>query len=205
MLEDREKLNRIEDMKNRLFGKSYKTEIEHRNIIRHGEYKNIPDSWRKEEESDFMRGFSTPTPLFKKFFIFSVVFFILALAYASYNFFAGGNTVSNENIEISVLGNTFTAGGEELSLQIDVANKNNSPLELVDLVMEYPKSSSANLSENTEHFRQSLGTIPIGATRSENVKVVLFGEYPPNKNFFGVSSGGLERDFCKGQTIQCQY
>ena len=176
MLEDREKLNRIEDMKSRLFGRSYKTEIEHRNIIRHAEPKSVPDSWRKDEEQSFIKEFSTKTSLFKKFFVFSVVFFILALAYASYNFFAGGNTVSTDNIEISVLGNTFTAGGEELSLQIDIANKNNTSLDLVDLVMEYPKSSSTGLAENTEHFRQSLGTIPAGAIRSENVKVTLFGE-----------------------------
>ncbi|OGI86109.1 hypothetical protein A3A01_01655 [Candidatus Nomurabacteria bacterium RIFCSPLOWO2_01_FULL_39_17] len=176
MLEDREKLNRIEDMKSRLFGRSYKTEIEHRNIIRHTEPKSVPDSWRKDEEQSFIKEFSTRTSLFKKFFIFSVVFFILALAYASYNFFAGGNTVSTDNIEISVLGNTFTAGGEELPLQIDIANKNNTPLDLVDLVVEYPKSSATGLSENTERLRQSLGTIPAGAVRSENVKVTLFGK-----------------------------
>jgi hypothetical protein len=42
--------------------------------------------------------------------------------------------------------------------------------------MEYPKGSSGDLSSNTTTFRESLGTIPAGAVRNENLKVVLFGE-----------------------------
>src|SRR3989344_5017745 len=45
--------------------------------------------------------------------------------------------------------------------------------------MEYPKSSSsseADLYVGTERSRVSLGTIPAGVIRNENLKVVLFGE-----------------------------
>ena len=91
-------------------------------------------------------------------------------------FFSGGNTVSNDNIDISIIGNTFTAGGEDLPLVIEITNRNNSSLDLVDLVVEYPKSSSASSSDDTERMRESLGTIPAGGIRSENLKVVLFGE-----------------------------
>jgi hypothetical protein len=177
MLEDREKLHKIEDMKSKLFSKNYKTEIEHRTIFRHQDTEDVPDSWvTVENEPIFGKKFFTRTSLFKKFFIFSIVFLILALVYASYTFFVGGNTVSNNNIDISVLGNTFAAGGEELPLVINITNRNSSPLDLVDLVMEYPKSSSGDLLQDTERFRQSLGTIPAGAIRSENVKVILFGQ-----------------------------
>jgi hypothetical protein len=91
-------------------------------------------------------------------------------------FFAGGNTVSNDNIDITVLGNTFTAGGEELPLQIEVTNKNTAALELADLLVEYPKSSSGDLTGETERLRESLGTIPSGGIKNDNVKVTLFGE-----------------------------
>jgi len=43
------------------------------------------------------------TSMFKKFFIFSIVLFVLALGFAFYTFFIGGNSVSNNNIEISVI------------------------------------------------------------------------------------------------------
>ncbi len=46
----------------------------------------------------------------------------------------------------------------------------------MDLVIEYPKSSVGDLLQDTERLRQSLGIIPAGTVRNENIKVVLFGE-----------------------------
>jgi hypothetical protein len=59
---------------------------------------------------------------------------------------------------------------------LEIANKNNSDLLLVDLVIEYPKNSSGDLTKDTERIRESLGTISAGGIRSENMKVVIFGE-----------------------------
>ena len=172
------KPNRLEDLKSKLFSKSYQNKIEHRDVFSSLLKNEISDSWQTKEkvESSIKGKFFMKTSKFKKFFIFSIIFFVLTLGYAAYVFFAGGNTVSNNNIDISILGNNFTAGGEELSLIIGVVNRNNVALDLVDLVLEYPKGSAVDLSSETEHFRISLGTIPTGAVRNENLKVVLFGE-----------------------------
>src|SRR3989344_4569118 len=176
-MSDGEKLNKIEELKSKLFSKNYQTKIEHRDTFSHIPSKDVPESWRGEKDGlNFAERLFMKTSVFKKFFVFSVVFFVLALGYASYMFFGKGNTVSNENIDIAILGNTFTAGGDELSLIVEITNKNNLPLELVDLVVEYPKGSADNLLQDTERFRESLGAIPAGAVRSENVKLVLFGE-----------------------------
>jgi len=185
-----DKLNRIEELKTKLFSKNYQTKIEHRDSFTHLHKKDIPESWESganinNESSFYQEQFFLKTSLFKNFFVFSLIFFVLTLGYASYVFFAGGNVVSNDNIDISVLGNNFTAGGEELSFIVGVTNKNSSPLELVDLVMEYPKGSgvgNANSSLGVERTRQSLGTIPAGAVHNENIKVVLFGEQGSVKN-----------------------
>ena len=80
-------------------------------------------------------------------------------------FFSKSNAVSNDNIDISVLSNAFTAGGEDYPLLLEIANRNNSPLDLVDLVVEYPKSSQVGLSQDNEHLRISLGTIPAGGIK----------------------------------------
>ncbi len=174
---DRNKLNRIEELKGKLFSKNYQTKIEHRDSFTHSDMKSVPDSWETEEPAtDPEENFFMRTSIFKKLFIFSVSFFILALGYAAYVFLAGGNTVSNDNIDISILGNAFTAGGEELSLVVGITNRNKSPLDLADLIVEYPKSSSNTLSDQIERLRESLGTIPAGAVRNENIKLVLFGE-----------------------------
>jgi len=176
--DDRNKLNRLEELKGKLFSKNYQTKIEHRDGFSHLRRHDVLDSWKTKEkmESDSEEKFFMKTSRFKKFFMFSVIFFVLTLGYATYVFFVGNNTVSNDNIDISILGNNFIAGGEELSLIVGITNRNNSPLDLVDLIMEYPKGSETDLSSNIEHFRESLGTIPAGAVRNENLKVVLFGE-----------------------------
>jgi len=174
--EKSEKLNRIEELKSKLFSKNFPAKTEHRDSFTPPKRLDVPDSWVKSGIAPgSLEKFFTRASVFKKFFLFSVIFFILALGYASYMFFAGGNTVSANNIDISVLGNTFTAGGEELPLMIEITNRNKSALELVDLLVEYPKSSG-DFSQNTERLRQSLGTISAGSVRSENIKVVLFGE-----------------------------
>jgi hypothetical protein len=176
--DDRNKLNRLEELKSKLFSKNYKDKTDHRDGFSRPQYEEVLDSWKNTEEAGVnpAEKFFMKTSLFKKFFIFSVVFFVLTLGYGAYMFFAGGNTVSNDNIDISVLGNNFTAGGEELPLIVGITNRNNSALDLVDLVMEYGKGSDADLTSNPENFRESLGTIPAGAVRNENLKLVLFGE-----------------------------
>ncbi len=183
-LNDGNKLNRIEELKSKLSSRNYQTRIEHRDRFSHADKTDIPDVWEdgqknKTDSFDFQDKFFMKTSIFKNFFIFSSIFFVLTILYASYVFFAGGNTVSNDNIDISMLGNNFTAGGEELSLVVGVTNRNNSSLDLADLIIEYPKSSSTgnvDSSAGMERNRISLGTIPAGAVRNENIKVVLFGE-----------------------------
>ncbi|MBI3888427.1 hypothetical protein HY311_01390 [Candidatus Nomurabacteria bacterium] len=177
-LDDRNKLNRLEELKERLFSSNYKTKIEHRDEYSRLRRDEVSDSWgdKQKPEPDTEDNFFMKTSRFKKFFIFSIVFFGLTCLYAAYVFFAGGNTVSNNNIDISILGNNFTAGGEELPLIVGITNKNSSPLELADLIMEYPKGTSADLSTDTQTSRTSLGVIPAGAVRNENLKVTLFGE-----------------------------
>ena len=175
-INDRNKLNRLEDMKNKLFSKNYRTKIEYRDGFSVLPKKEVMDSWKNEKkESEDKENFFTKTSIFKKFFIFSIIFFVLALGYAGYVFFAGGNTVSSDNIDISILGNNFTAGGESLPLIVGITNRNSSPLELADLVMEYPKGSTGDLSSDTETSRVSLGTIPAGSVLNENLSVTLFG------------------------------
>jgi hypothetical protein len=180
-LGDNNKLNRIEELKSKLFSKNFQTKVEHRDNFTHGRNSDVPDSWEDGMKGriDLGEKFFMQTSVFKNFFIISVIFFTLAIFYASYVIFFGGNTVSKDNIEISILGNNFTAGGEDLSLIIGVTNKNSLPLDLVDLVIEYPKNSlnsDTETSPQTERSRVSLGTIPAGAVRNENIKIILFGE-----------------------------
>ncbi len=177
MSPDEEKLNNIERLKGKLFSNDYETKIEYRDHFSDAKKKSIPLAWTEKAKGAVANNtFFTKTSVFKKIFVGSIAFFVLALGYVSFQFFFGGNTVSNENITISIFGNTFTDGGEDLPLQIQIVNKNNTDLDLVDLVVEYPKSSVGDLTEGTERLRESIGTIPAGAIHNENVNVILYGE-----------------------------
>jgi len=197
-----DKLDKIEELKTKLFNKNYQVKPEYRVGYTFRRQKDVPDSWEEKNENS-KKDFFLKTSMFKKFFIFSIIIFVLAMGYALYTFFVGTNSVSNNNIEISVLGNAFAPGGEELPLQVEIVNKNASPLELADLVVEYPKGSSSGnttvvpdnsgwattanstdttspvsvaVSQDTDTLRTSIGTIPAGGIQDENVKVILFGE-----------------------------
>jgi hypothetical protein len=175
---EKDALNRLEELKRRLASNSYKTKIESYDNYSPLHHAHIPESWHENEVTVTAKEPSMKPSIFKKFFVFSLIFFVCASLYVAYQFLKGGNTVSNENITIAILGNTFTAGGENLPLQIEVTNKNNAALELVDLVVEYPNGSRS--SDGTEsdvtRLRTSVGTIPAGGVRSETMNIVLFGE-----------------------------
>ena len=99
--EDKNKLNRLEELKSKLFNKGFRGKTEHRDTFSRPSKKDVMDSWQAKEKSDsgaIGEQFLMQTSTFKKFFIFSIVFFVAALSYASYVFFAGGNTVSNETL-----------------------------------------------------------------------------------------------------------
>lgn len=181
-MQDDTKPHKLEDLKNKLFSKNYRPHAEHRDEFSRGFSSGVPDSWQPAGESDHWENkFFMKTSLFKKIFIVSLAFFVLAVGYAFYVFFAGSNTVSNENIEITVKGNNFAAGGEELELIVGIVNRNSTPLELADLVVEYPRGTATGLGSNMERRRESLGTIPAGSSRNENLKLILFGEQGSQK------------------------
>jgi len=120
------------------------------------------------------------TPFFKKFFIGSLIFFVLAISFGLIRFFGGGNTVSSNNISIDVFGNAFAEGGEELPLDVSITNKNSVPLEYTDLIIEYPKGASVD--SEIERKRITIGTIGPSLSVTERIPLVLYGEQGSIKN-----------------------
>jgi len=114
----------------------------------------------------------------KKVFVFSVLFFVLASAIAAFVFFGGMNIVSSKNVDIKVVGPVSIGGGQEVSLDINVINNNNTNLESVSLLIEYPEGTRniADISKEISNERFALGQIKSGDDYNQNIKVVFFGE-----------------------------
>lgn len=177
--------NRIEDIKRRLYDpKDTGVDRRHEGVLHPQNFKAS-----KEWAPEVAPGDNTTTSMkkqkgsfFKKFFITAVVFFVCAIGFAVYMYSSGGVSVSNDNIDITVLGNAFTKGGDELPLQIEITNRNNANLELVDLLIEYPRGASDTASDVLRLPRETIGTIKKGQSVTRNVKVSLFGDEKSIRN-----------------------
>ncbi len=181
---------RIEGLKKKLFSNSGINEIvapKRSKLQRHSVLVN--SSWDEEVENqnpvvsnvhkDSDRG-----PFIKKVLLGAFVLFLCASAFAAYTFITGTNYISNNNINILLLGPVTTPAGEELSLDVDITNNNSSDLLLADLVITYPegtRSASDHISPMITD-RIAVGTIPKGKRVRETIKSVLFGEENTKKN-----------------------
>ncbi|MBT3730054.1 hypothetical protein HOG29_01730 [bacterium] len=167
----------IEDMRKRLYSRSKGSDSKKRrelNPIDYGAKSGWDDQGAK--------------PLFKEkkkksrsmlsiLLIASVVFFLLAIAISAFFVFGGSNVVSSQNIDIEIQGPTTISGGEELSLQIAVTNKNNVAIKLADLLIEYPDGtrSASNISKALPRYRETIGTVAQGEIIQKTVKAILLG------------------------------
>jgi hypothetical protein len=180
-MEDKNKINlskKLEKTEDRLYDRNSEPESSAHHDL-HDYHKDLPRKWNTE---DSMGKKQTPKKRkhllyskgFRQLLFVAGLFFVASLVFAAVTFFRGGTTVSNNNIDIIVLGNSFVDGGEELALQVKVANRNRTPLEIADLLIEY--SRGAGGSGDIVRQRISLGEIGAGDVAEEIVNVVVFGE-----------------------------
>lgn len=173
----------LDDVNARLYRRDLVDRKVRRTDVLHPTHTQIEKEWNDDPMAKSKLGkIKIHTSFFKKFFFVSLGFAVLAVVFAVFMFFSGGNTVSNANIEINVLGNSFAAGGEELPLQVEVANKNASALELADLFVEYDKGGDASSGAGHVRDLNSLGTVSAGGAISKSLFVTLYGEQGSTKN-----------------------
>lgn len=175
--------NKIEDIKRRLY--EPKDTVTHRvkeGVIHPINHKVDPE-WENKDLDNSINIMKKPkTSIFKKFFILSIFFFLAAIGFAVYMFYTGGTSVSNDNININIIGSSFTKGGEELPLQIEIVNRNKTSLELANLMISYPNGADNDTANYVRLPKISIGTIKPGETITKNIKVILFGDEKSNRN-----------------------
>ncbi len=126
-------LDHIEELKKRLFmAKDEKSIPELREHTLHNPRYQVAKKWTKETINTTTKIMSHGS-MFKKFFVISLLLFLGAASFFAFTFLKGNNTVSNDNIEVSILGNAFTKGGDQLPINVSITNKNKSQISGVDL------------------------------------------------------------------------
>ncbi|MCR4330647.1 MAG: hypothetical protein NUV49_02075 [Patescibacteria group bacterium] len=173
--------NRIESLKKNLYRRNFRVVERGIGVELPMENTSISSEWTEAKKKEGLFEHEETrmnSSIFKKLFVVSFAFFVIATIVASFLFFGGGNVVSSDNIDIEILGPVSTEGGEELSLQVVITNNNSIPLQFSDLVIEYPPGTHSPENEGKEmpRSRTSLGAIAPGETVNEIVRAVLFGE-----------------------------
>lgn len=190
--EDFKKPGKLDDIRKRLYIKEDKNILRRRFGVLHDTEKNASTDWLADkpnpllEEDDTHMTRKTPlltkTPLFKKFFIGALLFFVMTMGVVAYQFLGGHNEVSADGISINILGNAYTAGGEELPLQVELKNQNPVGLELADLIIEYPRGSDEANGSDIVRTRNTIGTLGANDSTLYNTKITLYGEQGSTKN-----------------------
>lgn len=173
---------KIEDLKRKLYDPKYDESSSYRRGALREQRYDVRDEWDKPKEVDMpKKNKKTKTSFFKKFFILSIIFFLGAAGYTTYKFFLDESTVSSNKIDLEIMGNSFTKGGEDLSLQVEITNRNNASLQSAGLIIEYPKGANDD-SEIMRLEKDEIGVIKPGETVVRNVRVRLYGAEKSIKN-----------------------
>ncbi len=124
-----------------------------------------------------------PSP-FVKFFFFSIVFFLIAIAIAGYSLFSKRIVVSPNNVNIEVSGPVSLKGGDELSVQVMIENKNTVALNNVKITTDFPIGSKyvSNPGETLTRTVKTLEDINPGELRTETVKALILGQENDTKD-----------------------
>jgi len=109
--------------------------------------------------------------------IFSIIFFVLAGVGAFTYLSLATGTSSEMGVDIAIEGSTAISAGDILELQVLVTNRNESALELADLIVTYPEGtfSPADFRTPLKAERIPLGLIEPRSARRGAVRAVIFG------------------------------
>ncbi len=183
MPDDLEK-SRIEELKRRLYSKTEK--IEEKHVLDLKKHENeVSGQWTHEEEGKeaLNQVLNAPTDrnksdLTKRILQGAFVFFILSIAVAAFILFKGVNVVSNDKVKVDVLAPAAVPSGQITSLDVSVQNTNDGPINLVDVVLNYPKGTRSADDQTLEltHDRVSFESIASGQTSKGTAKAIFFGE-----------------------------
>jgi hypothetical protein len=182
MMEDKHKLDKLAS---KLYSRANSVEAEYKKHELQSKVYDTPKVWDDdlstniEDSLDNQNNMSrkTKNPFYKMLFG-SFIFLAMSIFVAIFMIMSGGNSVSPDNINITIGGPIQIGGGQELSLDVGIENKNNVALQLVDLVIDYPSGTkiASDTRSDLKRERVNLGDINSGQFAHKIFKSVLFGE-----------------------------
>jgi hypothetical protein len=167
-----DKIHALEQVKERLY-RSNAPATEPDFTLSVPEAPTVPHAWVPPH------GFGAPHHVryAYRFFTAAIIFFILAFATSVFVFYTGSNTVSVDNVALTIQGPTTVKGGDTVPLSITITNKNPTALENAVLEITFPEGtrSGTDIGTTLSRVNMPLGTLLPGATIEKSVSAALFG------------------------------
>lgn len=194
-----EEIDHIAELEKRLYARDPENVPQRKFGILRPERQNVTSTWGQTSIPKEKVKTKGTVGGYRRFFIFSLIFFLLALAVAAYSIYRGALTLSSKNVDLSILGNSFVAAGDTLPIQVEVANKNAASLLNAKIALDYPKGASDDSGNNTVHVEQALGTINAGQSKSQSFSVVLYGQQGTSQPLTATLTYGLKNSSAQFQ------
>lgn len=173
--------SKIDELNQSLYSRtSYRDPSDKRSVVKEVGTPDVEEKWQTPNLDEMLaqgRQSQEVRPFVRKFFTFSVVFFVLGILMVGYVFLGGSNFVSSKNVDINIVGPAIISAGEVLDLGVAIENKNNTDLELANFSIQYPQGSkdSTDTSKTLTYQKESLGVINAGDEIARNVQMILLG------------------------------
>jgi hypothetical protein len=149
----------------------------------------LPKDWGQPQEEKIEPVLNTQyqdssMSFFTKILLGSIIFCVIAVGIGAFVFLRGANFISANNIDINISGPVSVPGGEAVTFDITVQNKNNVDLMLADMSVEFPAGATNAEDPSLEltTFRELIGDIPAGGKVNKTVRAIIFGEENSQKN-----------------------
>ncbi|MEO5646639.1 MAG: hypothetical protein ABIO57_00195 [Candidatus Paceibacterota bacterium] len=171
-----EEIDHIAELEKRLYARDPENVPQRKFGILRPERQNVVSTWGQTALPPEKVVHKSRVTGYRRFFIFSLFFFLIALGTAAYSIYKGSLTLSSKNVAVSILGNTFVAAGDPLPLQVEIANSNSAALLDTKLVLDYQKGVNDGSGNDMAHIEQAVGSVEAGQTKSQAFSVVLYGQ-----------------------------
>lgn len=173
----------LEELEKKLYRRGESTDFEkYRSHLSHSreEAKKSVIYRRPEPQhaNSFAQGAPSGMSLGAKALIAGGFFFLVAFGIAAYYFFAGGNVVSADNIEVIMEGPVSVRGGDPFALTLQFKNNNRSDLEYSNMTVEFPEGTRTPADPTKELLRydESVGSLHAGEIAQKKVTALLYGD-----------------------------
>lgn len=207
--------SKIEELKKALYSRTA-PEVRNKRHVHFGrtEVGEVKEDWEHQPETEEevilnnqYKYENHSMSFFTKLLIASAIFFIIAVGSGIFLVLKGENIISTNNIDIAVRGPVTIAGGDPVTFDIQVVNKNNVKLQTVDMVVEFPSGTvdADDTSKQLKQFQELMDDIAPGGVGQKTVRAVIYGEENSKKDIvisISYKVAGSNAVFRKQKTYQ---